>query len=198
MFGAHKFDIKGLLKSDGEVLPLPTESATLGNIIQASLQRFIRDQCVKMPELHVTPASSTRTYPDLTLSGPIFAVPKPVALDVKCAQRLNSNRIKSAIAVATYNTYFRDPDEDYPMLMAPYGSFWCHLDLIALYDHEVPEVKNVEVFAVEGWRIATKRRASGTRYYVGSVTQIDRLKAGNGDFGSIEEFYEYWRAAPLA
>jgi hypothetical protein len=198
LFGNHKFDIKGLLKSDGEVLPLPTESATLGNIIQASLQRFIRDQCVANPALHVTPARSTRTYPDLSLSGPIFGVRQPVALDIKSARRLNSKRINSAIAVATYDKYFRSPDQAFPTLMAPYGSFWCHLDLIALYDLEVAEVKNVEVFAVEGWRIATKRRASGTRCYVGSVTEIDRLKAGKGDFKSIEEFYEHWRAYPLA
>lgn len=197
MFGSHKFDIQGLLKSDGEVLPLPSESATLGNIIQGSIQRFIRDQCVKLTDLHVTPARSTRTYPDLSLSGSIFGVSKPVALDIKCAQRLNPKRIKSAIAVATYDKYFRDPDGEYPTLMAPYGSFWCHLDLIALYDHVVPEVKNVEVFAVEGWRIATKKRASGTRYYVGSVTQIDRLKAGDGDFKTIDEFYTFWRAASL-
>ena len=83
LFGGHRFDIKGLLRSDGEVLPLPTESATLGNIIQSSLQRFIRDQCVAIPALHVTPAKSTRNYPDLSLSGPIFSVRRPVALDIR-------------------------------------------------------------------------------------------------------------------
>ncbi len=82
--------------------------------------------------------------------------------------------------------------------MAPYGSFWCHLDMIAVYDLEVATVKNVEVFVVEGWRIATRKRASLTRCYVASVRDIEKLKKGQGEFNSLQEFYDYWRAYPLA
>jgi hypothetical protein len=193
MFVGHKFDIRGLIKSDGEILPLPTESATLGNIIQSTLIRFMRDRCVEIPDLHITPAKSTRAYPDLSLTGPIFAVPKPIALDIKCARRETPNRIASKIAIATYDKYFREPEKKFPTLMAPYGSFWCHLDLIVLYDLVVAEVRNVDVFAVEGWRIASETEASGTRCYVGSVTDIARLKSGQGDFATIDDYYKYWR-----
>jgi hypothetical protein len=197
LFGSYEFDVVGLLRKDGERLPLPTESATLANIMQASLQRFIRDQCVKDKSLHVTPASGTRTYPDLSLSGPIFGRNPPIALDVKCARRKSPARLTSAIAVATYDKYFREPEKTFPNLMAPYGSFWCHLDLVALYDLDVATVKNVEVVVVEGWRIATRRRASGTRCYVASVTEIEKLKRGEGEFKTAEEFYEYWCSYPL-
>ena len=46
----------------------------------------------------------------------------------------------------------------------------------------------------ETWRIASHKRASATREYIGSVQDIDQLAAGNGEFENSEEFYRFWRS----
>lgn len=54
-------------------------------------------------------------------------------------------------------------------------------------------ITEVQVVVHETWSIASKARASATREYIGSVSTIDDLVAGTGEFASAEEFYDYWR-----
>ena len=63
------------------------------------------------------------------------------------------------------------------------------------FDKTLPErIKDVVVVTHETWRVASRRRASATREYIGSVTGVGNLVAGDGEFESAEGFYEYWRA----
>ena len=57
-----------------------------------------------------------------------------------------------------------------------------------------PAVTNVELVVVEPWRIASHMRSSGTRNYIGAITNIPAIRVGRGEFSSEEEFYSYWRA----
>jgi len=45
----------------------------------------------------------------------------------------------------------------------------------------------------EPWKIASKQRSSTTREYIGAVQSIDDLRAGRGEFASVDEFYAFWR-----
>ena len=58
-------------------------------------------------------------------------------------------------------------------------------------------VEDVQVLVQEPWRIASKKRSSTTREYLGAVDLIADLIAGNGDFATEEEFYSYWRKFPF-
>ena len=49
------------------------------------------------------------------------------------------------------------------------------------------------MIAYETWQLASRRKASGTREYIGSVTGITDLVEGRGEFDSADAFYEYWR-----
>ena len=55
-------------------------------------------------------------------------------------------------------------------------------------------IKNFDFFAVEKWKIASDRRGSGNTANIGSINDIQDLKAGNGVFSKLGEewFDEYW------
>jgi hypothetical protein len=41
------------------------------------------------------------------------------------------------------------------------------------------------------------KRSSTTRNYIGAVTALADLRLELGEFSTIDEFYEYWRAMPV-
>ena len=55
-------------------------------------------------------------------------------------------------------------------------------------------IKDFDFFAVEKWKIASDSQGSGNTANIGSITDIDDLKAGNGVFSKLGEkwFDEYW------
>ena len=55
-------------------------------------------------------------------------------------------------------------------------------------------IKDFDFFAAAKWRIASDSRGSGNTANIGSIKNIDDLKAGNGVFSKLGEewFDEYW------
>lgn len=55
-------------------------------------------------------------------------------------------------------------------------------------------IRNFDFFAVEKWKIASDRRGSGNTANIGSINDINDLKAGKGVFSELGEewFDEYW------
>lgn len=55
-------------------------------------------------------------------------------------------------------------------------------------------IKDFDFFAVEKWKIASDKRGSGNTANIGSINDINDLKAGNGVFSKLGEewFDEYW------
>ncbi len=55
-------------------------------------------------------------------------------------------------------------------------------------------IKDFDFFAAEKWKIASDRRGSGNTANIGSINDINDLKAGNGVFSKLGEewFDEYW------
>jgi hypothetical protein len=84
-----------------------------------------------------------------------------------------------------------------PGVGVAYGDMAWHIDLIVLYDWIDGGVENVEVLVVETWRVASMRRSSTTRNYIGAMDSLDDLRAERGAFDTIEEFYEFWRSQPI-
>jgi Restriction endonuclease EcoRV len=160
----YKFDVEGLYFADGSVRPLPREAAVVGKVLEISIHEYLARRLLQVPQLKWIPASSDRVYPDVTFNGPLIH-PHRFALDVKCARRAASGeRTASAITIGTFDAdYFRNPDVKAPNIMMPYSSYAAHLSLVALYSYAEATARQVELLVVEKWRIATKRRSSGTR-----------------------------------
>lgn len=83
-------------------------------------------------------------------------------------------------------------------ILRPYGEYAGHLVIVVIYDFHAgrPErISNLQLVAHESWSIGSRKRASATREYIGSVRRIEDLVAGHGEFESREEFETYWRSS---
>lgn len=195
----YRFDVEGLYLKGGTIRPLPSEAAVVGKVLEVSIHEYLSRKLLQAKHLKSIPASSDRVYPDVSFNGPMI-FPYKFALDVKCARRTAGGaKTESAITIGTFDAeYFRYPDEKVGNIMMPYGSYSAHLLLIALYSYENATARDVELFVVEKWRVATKRRSSGTRCYIAASQQVDNLRAERGDFSSEEEFNVFWRKQPIS
>ena len=177
-------------------LPLPTEPAALANVVEVSLVQFLVDELEKNTRLKVRKGTE-RGYPDLevTTDSQIFAV------DIKVARRSKSLRqTQSRITLYTGNTYFRYPQLKWPQTFRPFQDYQCHLDVIVIYTlnrKSLHRIEDVEVLVHPSWKIGSRQRSSTTREYIGAVTSLEDLRAGNGEFQSEEEFLKFWRAYPF-
>ncbi|MGN6245741.1 MAG: type II restriction endonuclease [Motilibacteraceae bacterium] len=190
------------LAGGGHLLPLPKEPAALANVIEVDVVDHLLSALgeAEHAEWH---RGSERGYPDLEVGGAAFGGGWH-AVDIKVAQRARGSaaprpgtpqRTQSRITLYTGNTYFRHPELHWPGTFRPFADYRSHADVIVLYTlTETPaRVADLEVIVHEPWRIASTRRSSTTREYIGAVDSIDDLRAGRGEFGSPEDFYRFWR-----
>ena len=188
-------DLEWQLEDGGHFLPLPKEPAALANIIEVSVVDYLIECTERAPEL-VVARGTERGYPDLEFTGPSING-EFVAVDVKVARRGPSKRrTQSRITLYTGNTYFRFPQLKWPGTFRPFDDYARHLALICIYTLEeshYSRVSDLELLVHETWRIASRKRSSTTREYLGAVDGIESLRGGAGEFESAEDFYRYWR-----
>lgn len=193
----YAFEVRGILLRDGTVLPVPSESSVIAKLIEVTLLERFRTVANAVKELDVLGAPSTRTYPDIWLAGGRLNGRK-IALEVKCARRApGGRRTASRITLGPYDKYFRQPTVKMAGCVLPYGDFDAHLDIIVLYDYDGGQILNLEPLVVETWRVASRKESSGTRNYIGAVTEIERLRNEDGEFTTAQEFYSHWRLKPI-
>jgi hypothetical protein len=183
------------LRKNGQLLPLPKEPAALANILETS----VREQVMAgLQRLGIASRAGTeRGYPDIEVSIPNVGF---YAIDIKVAKRSkNRQRTQSRITLYTGNTYFRYPSLHWPGTFRPFDDYNEHLDIIVLYNltNDPHRVEDVQVLVQEPWRIASKKRSSTTREYLGAVDLISDLVAGKGEFSKEGDFYSYWRKFPF-
>ena len=189
------------LVSRGLLLGLPREPAALANVMEVGIVDFLVDAARSAGDIDVV-RGSERGYPDLELSGSRFNG-RRYAVDVKVAQRARTktqSRTQSRITLYTGNTYFRWPDLKWPGTFRPFNDYTGHLDIIVTYTLDADRrerATDVELFVQEPWRIASRKRSSTTREYIGAVDLLADLRVGNGEFSTPDEFYKYWRAYPF-
>lgn len=192
-------DLEEQLAAGGHLLPLPKEPAALANVLEVSIVDFILNKLNS--EVNTEGKRGTeRGYPDLEISGAAFGGGFH-AVDIKIAQRKVgprgvSSNTQSRITLYTGNTYFRYPSLHWPSTFRPFDEYVTHLDVIGVYtlnSESASRVEDLELIVQEPWRIASKQRSSTTREYIGAVQNIDKLRAGQGEFETPEDFYRYWR-----
>ena len=189
-------ELRETLTDRGHLLPLPTEPAALANLLEIELTTHLGAAILGTDGAEIR-VGTQRSFPDLEFSGPAFGDGVRAA-DIKCARRRKSGKaLQSRIALYTGNTYFLWPQLKFSGILRPFSEYEELLSIVAIYDFrpDLPErIANLQVITHETWRIASRKRASATREYIGSVQDIDQLVAGNGEFASSEEFYGFWRS----
>lgn len=192
-------DLLDKLQAGGHFLPLPREPAALANVLEVPLVDFLLRKLGEIADVEGV-RGTERGYPDIEVSGRIFGS-KHYAVDVKVARRRkNREQTDSRITLYTGNTYFRYPQLRWPGTFRPFDHYAQHIDVIVLYtlnEITASRVDDLEIVVQEPWRIGSKKRSSTTREYLGAVTSIAALRAGEGDFDSEQEFYRFWRRFPF-
>ncbi|WP_419847267.1 type II restriction endonuclease [Candidatus Poriferisocius sp.] len=190
-------DLKEQLLQRGHLLPLPTEPAALANLIEIELREHLVTAAAGTPGVEIR-LGTERSYPDLELSGPAFG-DRCYAVDIKCARRAKSGTsLQNRIALYTGNTYFLWPTLNFSGILRPFDDYAEHFAVVAIYNFlkSRPErISDLQMIVHESWRIASTKRASATREYIGSVQSIGQLTAGEGEFRTVEAFETYWRAS---
>ena len=192
-------ELEERLVRGGHLLPLPKEPAALANVLEVSIVNFVVARARQISGADVR-RGSERGYPDLEISGSAFGGGFH-AVDVKAARRSDGGKhTKSRITLYTGNTYFKWPDLPWPGTFRPFSSYATHLDLIVIYTLNAESnarVDDLEIIVQEPWRIASTKRSSTTREYIGAVMSLEALRRGQGEFASPAEFYFYWRKHPF-
>jgi hypothetical protein len=164
--------------------------------LEVSIVDFVLRHLAEVPGAQAQ-RGTERGYPDIEVGGQPFGGGFH-AVDVKVARRAPSGRsTESRITLYTGNSYFRYPKLRFPGTFRPFQDYASHLDIVGIYTFNPDSparVEDLEVVVHPAWRIASRRRSSTTREYIGAVTGIDELRAGRGEFQNAEEFYQFWRA----
>jgi len=200
LFDDMKWNIQGMIDTDGNAIPVPKNSTCITAIIEQKGLEILK-KWAKEKGITYIPAPNTRTYPDATLQdGPLDN--KIIAVDFKTARRESSNRC-SKLTIGSYAGYFVNPDRQLPGCRIPYGDFSEHWIIAFLYDWDDLKdtsemVSIVEVVVAQKWEIASRSTGTGTTKHIGSICDINRLKSRRGDFNTKEDFGKYWRNYALA
>jgi hypothetical protein len=85
-------------------------------------------------------------------------------------------------------------------MFRPFRDYALHLDVLAIYTLDPDRMEratDIELIVQEAWRIASRRRSSTTREYIGAVDSLEDLRDGKSEFENEDDFYRYWRAYPF-
>ena len=196
-----KWEVVGLLLEDQSVIDVPSDSRAISAIFEQLVVERIKPIAQKYR--CVLEEGGGREYPDITLRD-IPGFRGKIAIDVKTSRKKSANTI-GGFTIGTYLGYFRTPDRKVGTIRYPYGDYAQHWIIGLCYEFETYEEKigdlveekfritDVDVVVQEKWRIASRQTGSGTTKHMRSITNIEGLKAGRGEFRSQEEFLEYWR-----
>lgn len=193
-------ELEAKLADGGHFLPLPKEPAALANVIEVAMVDYLIEHLPAA--LCQTVRGTERGYPDIEIemNGKFYAVDIKVARRGVDSKGTPTSRTNSRITLYTGNTFFAHPKVHWPGTFRPFADYSGHIDLLGIYtlDLDSPtRVKDFEIIVAIPWQIASKERSSTTREYLGAVMEIDRLRAGKGEFATEADFYTYWRKYPF-
>jgi len=194
-----KWNIKGFIDTEGKLYPVPEIPQVITGLFEAMIIPRITEPIQRKYNCEIV-LGKPREYPQLTLFGGKIGENK-IAIDIKSARKLSGTRI-SRMSLGSYAGYFRYPDRKLPGCVFPYGDYKEHWIIGILYKWQPGKpseelVSDVEIIIHEKWRIASKKTATGDTAAIGSINDLDMLRAGQGDFNSEREFETFWRSRPV-
>lgn len=196
-----KWEVIGLLLENQRVIDVPSDSRA----ISAIFEQLVVERIKPLAEKYgcILEEGGGREYPDITLRD-IPGMEDKIAIDIKTSRKKSPNTI-GGFTIGTYLGYFRTPTQKVGTIRYPYADYVQHWIVGLCYNFETYEeqiddvvekkfrITDIDVIVQEKWRIASRQTGSGTTKHMRSITNIEDLKMGRGEFTSQEEFLEYWR-----
>ncbi|WP_424015575.1 type II restriction endonuclease [Halorubrum xinjiangense] len=195
-FSDFDWDYTGILKNDGETIPIPKVSNCVTAIFEVDALNTAEEMAAELGATVIEPEHS-RQYPDVTLRGGAFG-DQLIALDVKTARLKSGGERISGMTLGSYGQYFSNPNTDTQWTRFPYAEFDEHWIVCFAYqwDDKLDSremVYEVETIVGQKWELASRTSGSGTTTAIGSQTDMDALRHRDALFDSEEEFEEYWQ-----
>jgi len=196
-FADFEWKLKGIIDVDGKIYPIPKIPQVVTGIFELLGKEKVKALAERKYKCKIIEGGS-REYPDLALTGGKLGN-RMIAIEIKTARRdkRNPNR-SSRMSLGSCAGYFLYPNEKKAGCIFPYGAFSEHWVVGFIYTWNENEnatrmVSDIEVIVHPKWKIASRSTATGDTAAIGSINNIDDLKAGRGEFNSEKEFEEYWR-----
>lgn len=196
------WDIKGVIDSQKRIYTITNDTKLISKVFELITTPIIIEIAEKYG-IKVIQSDRQTVYPDFTL---ILPDETKIALDVKSTYRRNEK--VAGFTLGSYTGYLRSPKKN---IMYPYYEYKEHWVLGFIYSREemavgdivpfskidsiIPTIKDIEIIVHQKYEIAADRPGSGNTANIGSVSEIDKLRKGQGVFAKLGEeiFEDYWR-----
>jgi len=195
-FSDFTWDYSGILKDDGDTIPIPKVSNCVTAIFEVDAIETVKEMVDEIGTNYIEPEHS-RQYPDATLRGGVFG-DKIIALDIKTTRLKSGGDRISGMTLGSYGQYFSNPEKNTQWTRYPYGVFDEHWVVCFAYqwDDDLDSqdmVYEVETVVGKKWEFASQGSGSGTTTAIGSQKDMDALRNREPVFESEEHFEEYWQ-----
>jgi len=206
-----KWEIKGLLSCDKDVLVFGSDTKVLSTIFELLCKPIVLS-IAKELGYQIEEAPQT-VYPDFTLLRNKEDKEK-IAVDIKTTYRkilTNGSVSPFGFTLGSYTSFIRNGTKN---IRYPYSDYKEHWIIGFVYTRNLPEnislsyklsefeeipcpYKDVEFFVQEKYKIAGLKPGSGNTTNIGSIktSNIDDFRVGKGAFAKKGEkaFLNYWR-----
>lgn len=199
--------VKGFIDIYKTIYTISIDTKVVSKIIELMLfpviLKFAQDNGLKM-----ILAAHQNHYPDVTFidesDNTYFA------MDIKSTYRVTSNKV-NGFTLGAFTGYFRNRTSTKNITL-PYEKYNHHFVLGVIYSQQSARIDEEQVYSIdnldsimsvasdfdfivqEKYKIATSRPGSGNTKNIGSITNISRLKSGDGPFSELGAavFDDYW------
>jgi len=196
LFKNFKWNIVGIVDNEEKVHPIPK----IPQVITGIFEHLGMEKIINLGEKYGAQIeySGSREYPDLSLTGGKLDK-KIIAFDIKSSRRNNDIKNRcSRMSLGSCAGYFLEPNIKKMGCKRPYSDYSEHWIVGIIYKWN-PEkdgdelVSDISIVIQEKWKIASKSTATGDTAAMGSITNIDNLHNGKGEFESESDFETFWR-----
>jgi hypothetical protein len=196
------WDIKGVIDSRKRIYTITNDTKLISKVFELVITPIIFEMAKKYG-IEVVQSDRQTVYPDITL---VLPNKNKIALDIKSTYRKSDS--VAGFTLGSYTGYLRNPTKN---IMFPYHEYKEHWVLGLIYSREekadgdiiplskideiVPTIKDIEIIIQPKYKISADRPGSGNTANIGSITEIKKLRNGEGVFAKYGEavFEDYWR-----
>ena len=197
------WDIKGIIDSNKRIYVIPNDTKLISKVLELITTPMVLD-IAKKYKIKVIISDRQTVYPVFTL---ILSDGTYLAVDIKSTYRKNSTHV-AGFTLGSYTGYLRIPTKNIMFSYDKYKEHWVlgfiytrgkenDSDIVPLskIDEINPVIEDIEIIVQEKYKIASTRPGSGNTANIGSITEIETLRKGNGPFTDLghEIFEDYWR-----
>ena len=204
----NEWKIKGFIDSDKNIFSLSNDTKVISKILEIHIFPYILD-FARQYNFEVVLPTHQNYYPDLSFVLKSDSKIK-FALDLKTTYRNEKNpKLCNGVTLGSHGEYFKNRESS-KNIQFPYKQYLGHFCLGVVYDrvsvselqkYELKDldkiqsvIKNLTLFFVEKYKIASDSSGSGNTANIGSIKNIDDIINERGIFAELGEevFDDYW------